>query len=38
MMPNSLLIGAQVQKGGARVVWPNSLKVAEGVWPVPAPR
>jgi len=38
MMPNSLLIGAQIQKGGARVVWPNSLSVAESVWPVPAPR
>jgi branched-chain amino acid transport system substrate-binding protein len=38
MMPNSLLIGAQIQKGGARVVWPNSLKVADAVWPVPAPR
>lgn len=38
MMPNSLLIGAQIQRGGARVVWPNSLKVVDASWPVPAPR
>ena len=37
MMPNSLLIGAQIQRAGARVVWPNALKVAEASWPVPAP-
>jgi len=37
-MPNSLLIGAQIQRAGARVVWPNALKVAEASWPVPAPR
>jgi branched-chain amino acid transport system substrate-binding protein len=38
MMPNSLLIGAQIQRSSARVVWPNSLKVTDASWPVPAPR
>jgi branched-chain amino acid transport system substrate-binding protein len=38
MMPNSILVGAQIQKGEARVVWPASLKVADAVWPVPAPK
>lgn len=38
MMPGSILVGAQVNNGRARVVWPDSYKVDEAVWPVPAPR
>lgn len=38
MMPGSILVGAQVSNGRARVVWPDSYKVDEAVWPVPAPR
>lgn len=38
MMPGSILVGAQVQNGRARVIWPDSYKVQEAVWPVPAPR
>jgi branched-chain amino acid transport system substrate-binding protein len=38
MMPGSVLVGAQIQKGEARVVWPDSLKVADAIWPVPPPK
>lgn len=38
MMPGSILVGAQIQDGRARVVWPDAYKVEEPVWPVPAPR
>jgi branched-chain amino acid transport system substrate-binding protein len=37
-MPNSVLVGAQIQKGEAKVIWPASLKVSEPIWPVPAPK
>lgn len=36
MMPHSVLVGAQIQSGAARVVWPSSLAVAQAQWPVPA--
>lgn len=38
MMQDLALVGAQIHKGEARVVWPNSLKVTDPVWPVPAPK
>lgn len=36
MMPHSVLVGAQIQGGQARVVWPSSLAVTQAQWPVPA--
>jgi branched-chain amino acid transport system substrate-binding protein len=38
MMPGSILVGAQVHNGRARVIWPEGYKVHDPVWPVPAPR
>lgn len=38
MMPGSILVGAQIRDGRARVVWPDTYKVNDPVWPVPAPR
>lgn len=34
-MTYAKLVGAQVREGQGRVVWPDSLKVTEPVWPVP---
>jgi branched-chain amino acid transport system substrate-binding protein len=34
-MPHAKLVGAQVRDGQGRVIWPDSLKVTEAVWPVP---
>jgi branched-chain amino acid transport system substrate-binding protein len=38
MMPGSILVGAQITDGRARVIWPETYKVEEPVWPTPAPR
>jgi branched-chain amino acid transport system substrate-binding protein len=34
-MTYAKLVGAQVRDGQARVVWPDSLRVTDAVWPVP---
>ncbi|MGQ0665240.1 MAG: ABC transporter substrate-binding protein [Pseudomonadota bacterium] len=34
-MPYAKLVAAQVRDGQARVIWPESLKVADALWPVP---
>jgi len=34
-MTYAKLVGAQVRDGQARVIWPESLKVTDAVWPVP---
>src|SRR5690606_1017574 len=34
-MQHSQLVGAQVRNAEAQVIWPEGLKVAEAVWPVP---
>jgi branched-chain amino acid transport system substrate-binding protein len=34
-MTYAKLVGAQLRDGQARVVWPDSLKVTDAVWPVP---
>lgn len=35
IMQHSQLVGAQVRNAEAQVIWPEGLKVAEAVWPVP---
>jgi branched-chain amino acid transport system substrate-binding protein len=34
-MTYAKLVGAQIRNGQARVIWPDSLKVTDAVWPVP---
>jgi branched-chain amino acid transport system substrate-binding protein len=34
-MLHAKLVGAQVREGQGRVIWPESLKVTDAVWPVP---
>lgn len=34
-MTYAKLVGAQVRDGQARVIWPESLKVTDALWPVP---